>query len=77
MEQQYLYSPGSLVQVTNYGPFRGLHGTIQSVDAIADDCEGPFCFYLVVLEETQLQEPMWFEYDEVELVTTPLVALEA
>jgi len=77
MEQQYLYSPGSLVQVTNYGPFRGLNGTIQSVDTISDDSEEPFCFYLVALEGIQFKEPIWFEYDEVELVTTPLVALEA
>ena len=77
MEDQNIYAPGSLVQVTNYGPFRGLNGTIQAVDTIADASEEPFCFYLVALEGTQLKEPMWFEYDEVELITAPLVALEA
>ncbi len=58
-------------------PFRGLNGTIQTVDIISDDGEEPFCFYLVALEGTQMKEPMWFEYDEVELITSPLVALEA
>ncbi len=76
-EQNIVYSPGSLVQVTSYGPFRGLNGTIQKVDTISDDIEEPFCFYLVALEGTQIKEPMWFEYDEVELITSPLVALEA
>jgi hypothetical protein len=67
---------GSLVRVINYSPFRGLNGTIQTVDTISDDVEEPFCFYLVALEGTQLKEPMWFEYDEVELVTSPLVAYQ-
>ncbi len=77
MEQQNFYPPGSLVQVTNYSPFRGFNGTIQTVDAISDDRDEPFCFYLVALEGTQVKEPLWFEYDEVEMVTTPLIGLEA
>ncbi len=78
MEQQNdIYPAGSLVQVTAYSPFRGLNGTIQTVDTISDDGEDLFCFYLVALEGTQIKEPMWFEYDEVELITSPLVALEA
>ena len=77
MEEQNIYPPGGLVQVTSYSPFRGLNGTIQKVDTISDDGEEPFCFYLVDLEGTQIKEPMWFESDEVELITTPLVALEA
>lgn len=77
MESHFFYPPGSLVQVTNYGPFRGLNGTIQTVDTISDDREEPFCFYLVALEGTQLKEPMWFEYDEVELVTSPLIGHRA
>ena len=44
MKEQNIYPPGSLVQVTNYGPFRGLNGTIQTVDTISDDREEPFCF---------------------------------
>jgi hypothetical protein len=76
-EQNFIYPPGSLVQVTNYGPFRGMNGTIESVDTISDDREELFCFYLVALEGTQLHEPMWFEYDEIDLVTSPLIGLEA
>ena len=57
---------GSLVDVTSYSPFRGLKGTIQMVNAIADEAEEPFCFYLVDLEGTHIQEPIWFEHDEVE-----------
>jgi len=77
MEEQNIYPPGSPVQVTSYSPFRGFNGTIQTVDTISDDVEEPFCFYLVALEGTQIKEPIWFEYDEVELITSPLVALEA
>lgn len=77
MEEQNIYPPGGLVQVTSYSPFRGLNGTIQMVDTIADDREEPFCFYLVALEGSQIKEPIWFEYDEVELITSPLIALEA
>ena len=67
---------GSLVDVTSYGPFRGLKGTVQTVNTIADEAEEPFCFYLVDLEATQVQEPIWFEHNEVEVaevVASPLV----
>ena len=67
---------GSLVDVTSYGPFRGLKGTIQTVNTIADEAEEPFCFYLVSLERTLIQEPIWFEHNEVEAaeeVASPLV----
>jgi hypothetical protein len=77
MEEHNIYPPGSLVHVTSYSPFRGLNGTIQTTDAISDDLEELFCFYLVALEGTQIKEPIWFEHEEVELVTFPLVALEA
>jgi hypothetical protein len=69
MEELNIYQPGSQVQVTSYSPFRGLNGTIQVVDNI--------CFYQIVLEGTQIKESIWFEQDEVALVTDPLVALEA
>ena len=72
-----ILSEGSLVRITSYSPFRGLRGTIRRVDTIATELEEPFCFYLVALEGTQLKEPMWFEYDEVASITSPLVALEA
>lgn len=66
--------PGSLVRIISYGPFRGLRGTVRSVHTISADVEEPFCFYLIALEGAQMKEPIWFEYDEVELVATPLVA---
>ena len=77
MEELNIYPPGSQVQVTSYSPFRGLNGTIHMVDNMADDLEEPFCLYQIVLEGTQIEEPIWFEQDEVALVTNPLVALEA
>jgi len=69
---------GSLVEVICYCPFRGLKGTIQTVSTIVDDAEEPFCFYLVDLEGTYVQEPIWFEHDEVEAaeeVASPLATL--
>ena len=69
---------GSLVDVTSYGPFRGLKGTVQVVNMIADEAEELFCFYLIALEGTHIQEPIWFEHNEVEVaevVTSPLVEL--
>lgn len=77
MEEQAIYPAGSPVQVTSYSPFQGLNGIVQAVDTISDDGEEPFCFYLVDLEGTQTEEPMWFENDEVEVITSPLIALEA
>ena len=70
---------GSLVDVTSYGPFRGLKGTVQMVNTIADEAEELFCFYLVALEGTHIQEPIWFEHDEVEaaeVIASPLVDFE-
>ncbi len=67
---------GSLVDVTNYSPFRGLKGTVQMVNTIAEEAEELLCFYLVALEGTQIQEPVWFEHDEVEaaeVVASPLM----
>jgi len=58
----------SRIRVNNLSPFRGLKGTICAVHVIDVDPDEPFCFYLVALEGTQLKEPIWFEYDEVELV---------
>ena len=75
--EQNIYPLGSLVEVTSYSPFRGLKGTIQAVDTISDDLEEPFCFYLIALEGAHIKEPIWFEYDEIGLITSPLIALEA
>ena len=74
--QNTILPVGSLVDVTSYGPFRGLKGTVQTVNMIADEAEEPFCFYLVALEGTHIQEPIWLEHDEVEAaeeVASPLV----
>ena len=60
---------GSLVDVISYGPFRGLRGSVQTVHIIPDEAEELFCFYLVALEGTQIQKPIWFERDEVEAGT--------
>ena len=56
--EQNTYPPGTLVQVTSYGPFRGLRGTVKVVDSISDGDDVPFCFYLITLEGTQMKEPM-------------------
>ena len=63
-----IFRVGDRVRVTSYSPFRGLRGTVQAVDAIPSGTDEPFCFYLVKLEGSHIQEPIWFEYDEVELV---------
>jgi hypothetical protein len=57
---------GSRIRVTSYGPFRGLKGTIKTVDTISDDFDEPFCFYLVALDGAYSKEPIWFQYHEVE-----------
>ena len=62
---------GSLVRVTGYGPFRGLRGTIRTINTISADLQEPFCFYLVTLVGAHIKEPIWIEYDEVEGVTAP------
>jgi hypothetical protein len=59
---------GDRVSITSYGPFRGLRGTIRVIDHIVDDLEEPFCFYRVALEGGSVPEPVWFEYNEVELI---------
>jgi hypothetical protein len=64
---------GSQVQVTNESPWRGLRGTIVAIHMIADPLDEPFCFYLVALEGVQMKEPIWFDYQEVELISSPSV----
>jgi hypothetical protein len=68
MEYQ-IFQTGQRVCVTSYGPFRGLKGTIRVVDTTSSEVE-PFCFYLLDLEGAQTKEPVWFEYDEVESVSS-------
>ena len=69
-----LYPVGSRIRVNSYGPFRGLRGTIRTVDSISADFEEPFCFYQIVLEGAHIQEPIWFQYDEVELVASASIS---
>ena len=57
------------MRIANDSLFHGRKGIIRKVNRIVDDREEPFCFYLVALQGTQLKKPMWFEYDEVELIT--------
>ena len=67
---QYIIFPvGSRVRVTSYSPFRGLRGTILTVDTISAELEEPFCFYHIELEGAYIKGPIWFEFDEVELLT--------
>ncbi len=66
----HLFPVGSRICVNSYGPFRGLRGTIRTVDTISADFDEPFCFYQIVLEGAHIQEPIWFQYDEVELVAS-------
>ena len=72
----YFLSVGSRVRVTNYGPFREYRGTIRDVHTIAADLEEPFCYYLIALDSSQSKEPIWFDYSEVELITSSLLALQ-
>ena len=62
----------SRVRVTSYGPW----GTVRDVHMIDADLEEPFCFYLIALDSGQRKEPIWFDYSEVELITSSLVALQ-
>ena len=66
---------GSRVRITSFGPFREHRGTVRDVHTIAADLEEPFCFYLVALDHGQRKEPLWFDYTEVELDTSSLIAL--
>ena len=65
--RDHVFEAGSRVHITSYCPFRGLRGTVLAVDTIAH-LAGMHCFYLVRLEGVQIKEPVWFEYQEVELV---------
>lgn len=68
-----VFSVRNRVRITSYGPFRGLEGTVQLVNEIADDLEEPFCFYLIALEGASILQPVWFESQEVELIGAPAV----
>ena len=63
-----IFPIGSRIRVANDSPLRGLKGTIIAINMIATPGEPTFCFYKIALDGTQLREPLWFEYQEVELV---------
>jgi hypothetical protein len=65
-----IFPIGSRVRVVSNIPLRGLKGTIIAINMIATPGEPTFCFYKIDLDNTQLHEPLWFEYHEVELVET-------
>jgi hypothetical protein len=65
-----VFPKGSRVRVAHDSPFRGRKGTILAIHMIATPGEPTFCFYLVALDGAHLQEPLWFEYQEVALVGT-------
>ena len=68
IQSQYIpFSVGSRIRVVSYGPFRGLKGTIRTVDAIPQLDES-CCFYYIELEGSSIKEPVWFEHEEVELL---------
>jgi hypothetical protein len=69
--EEDVFPIGSRVYVANDSPFRGRKGTTNlAIHMIATPGEPTFCFYLVALDGTQLQEPLWFEYQEIALVGT-------
>ena len=73
----YFLPLGSCVRVTSYGPFREYWGTVRDVHTIGADLEESFCFYLVALDHGRVKESIWFEYNEVELITSSLLAVQA
>ena len=64
-----VFPEGSRVRVVSYSPFRGLKGTVRIVHRIAP-LDEPFCFYQIELEGAQVKEPIWFAYEEVELLAS-------
>jgi len=68
MLDEEVYPIGSRVRVANDNPFRGLKGTILAIHMISTPGEPIFCFYLVAFDGAHLQVPLWFDYQEVELV---------
>lgn len=66
-----VFPTGSRVRVISYSPFRGLRGTIRTVNTIPHhEVDEPFSFYRIELEGGHIKEPIWFEHDEVEMVST-------
>jgi hypothetical protein len=56
--------------VANDSPLKGLQGTIIAINMVATPGKPTLCFYKVALDGMNQQEPLRFEYHEVELVET-------
>ena len=56
-----VFETGSRVRVTSYCPFRGLTGTVRTVDVIPHGSQ-PYGIAFI-------KEPVWFENEEVESVS--------
>jgi len=65
-----IFPLGSRVRVANDSLLKGLKGTIIAINMIATPGKPTLCFYKVALEGMKQQEPLRFEYHEVELVET-------
>lgn len=59
---------GSRVCIVSYGPFRGLKGVIKSIYSVNIN-DNPMRFYLIDVEIVSLQEPVWFQDEEVEIIS--------
>ena len=70
MLDEEVYPIGSRVRVANDSLLKGLKGTIIAINMIATPGKPTLCFYKVALEGMKQQEPLRFEYHEVELVET-------
>ncbi|HYX48383.1 MAG TPA: hypothetical protein VE843_01475 [Ktedonobacteraceae bacterium] len=57
--------------MVNDSPLTGCKGTILAFRLNATPGEPTNCLYLVALDGAFLQEPQWFEFQEVALVETP------
>ena len=67
--QDCVFTVGSRVRVTSYGPLWGLHGTIRAVYPIEAVVKEHRCFYLVKLDGMELSELVWLAQGEVAAVT--------
>jgi hypothetical protein len=63
------FQVGSRIRIVSYNPFRGLAGTIRIVHEMPYLDES-FCFYLIALEGSYVKEAVWFQYEEVESVSS-------
>jgi hypothetical protein len=69
--QDSVLAVGSRVYVKSYGPIWGLRGTIRAVHPITVELKQPWSFYLIQLDGTELDEPVWLAQEEVAVVKPP------